>query len=197
MGSPAGKRLNAKDNIVGLPEHARGKGIPFETLLSRERTGRQQFPLNQQTVVRGGVRVLNEDIVVGLGINAQVVAAVTAQAQGEIERREATYRDGGAPAPLAGKIAILADDGIATGATMRAAIVALRAHKPAKIVVAVGVAPPEVCSALAQQVDQVLCLLQPEPFLAVGLWFANFGATSDEEVRALLAAAKRWMPADG
>ena len=140
----------------------------------------------------GGVRVLNEDIVAGLGINPQVITAAAAKAQAEVARRERLYRDGRAPVSLAGKIAILADDGIATGATVRAAIVALRAHEPAKIVVAVGTAPRGVVVELARQVDEVYCLLQPEPFMAVGLWFTDFGATSDEEVRALLAAARGW-----
>jgi putative phosphoribosyl transferase len=84
---------------------------------------------------------------------------------------------------------ILVDDGVATGATMRAAITALRTQQPAKLIVAVGVAPPETCAELEQEVDEVVCLLQPDPFWSVGLWFADFGATSDEEVRMLLAQA--------
>ncbi|MCB0184284.1 MAG: hypothetical protein KDE31_08470, partial [Caldilineaceae bacterium] len=87
------------------------------------------------------------------------------------------------------KTVILVDDGVATGATMRAAIVALRTQKPAKVIVAVGVAPPETCATLAQEADEVVCLLQPEGFWSVGLWFADFAPTSDEEVRILLAHA--------
>ena len=140
-------------------------------------------------IALGGVRVLNEEVVASLAIPESLIATVVAKEMQEAERRERLYRSDRPPLDLAGKTVILVDDGVATGATMRAAIVALRTQKPAKVIVAVGVAPPETCATLAQEADEVVCLLQPEGFWSVGLWFADFAPTSDEEVRILLAHA--------
>src|SRR5205814_5267355 len=105
-------------------------------------------------------------------------------------RRDREYRDGRPPPDVHGKTVILVDDGLATGSSMRAAVAALRQMGPAKIVVAVPVAAAETCAEFSREVDEVVCAQTPEPFRAVGWWYEDFGQTSDEEVRALLAAAR-------
>jgi putative phosphoribosyl transferase len=114
---------------------------------------------------------------------------VAEREQREIERRERAYRGERAAVEVQGKTVILADDGIATGATLRAALATLHTQKPARIIVAVGVAPPETCETLENEVDELVCLLTPDPFWAVGVWFAEFPPTTDAEVRTLLAEA--------
>ena len=140
-------------------------------------------------VASGGVRVLNDDVVRGLGIPDHLVDAVTTWERRELRRRERLYR-GDRPAPdVRGKTVILVDDGLATGASMHAAIAALRQQGPARIVVAVPTAARETCDALRADVDDVICAITPEPFHAVGLWYEDFSQTTDEEVRELLARA--------
>jgi putative phosphoribosyl transferase len=138
----------------------------------------------------GGGLVLNEDIVQALGISDATIEAVATSEQREIERRERAYRGDCPAVDVRGKTVILVDDGVATGATLRAALAALQSQQPARIIVAVGVAPPETCNLLAQEADELVCVLTPEPFWAVGLWFAEFSPTTDDEVRALLAHAR-------
>jgi predicted phosphoribosyltransferase len=138
-------------------------------------------------VATGGVRVLNDDVVRGLRIPDRVIDAVTALEQQELARRERLYRGDRTPPDVRGRTVILVDDGLATGATMHAAIAALRQQEPARIVVAVPTAAPETCNALRAEVDDVVCAITPEPFHAVGLWYEDFSQTTDEEVRELLA----------
>jgi predicted phosphoribosyltransferase len=107
----------------------------------------------------------------------------------ELGRREHAYRDGRPPIPIEGRVAILVDDGLATGSTMRAAVMAVRRLKPARIVVAVPVGAVEARDTLAALADEMVCLRTPEPFSAVGLWYVEFGQTTDEEVRELLTAS--------
>ena len=137
----------------------------------------------------GGVRILNEDIVRQTNISAEVIEQIVTREQQELERREQLYRDNRPFPDLQGRIVILVDDGLATGATMSAAVVALRQHQPARIVVAVPVAAPQTCQELQAQVDEVICSATPSPFYSVGLWYKNFPQTSDDEVRDLLAKA--------
>jgi predicted phosphoribosyltransferase len=137
-------------------------------------------------VATGGVRVLNKQIVDSLGIPDHLIDTVAAREQRELARRERLYR-GGRPLPdVRGRTAILVDDGLATGATMHAAIAALRQLHPARIVVAVPTASPEACEEMRAEVDEVICAITPEPFSAVGRWYEDFSQT-DEEVRDLLA----------
>jgi predicted phosphoribosyltransferase len=138
-------------------------------------------------IASGGVRVLNEDVVNFLQIPLTVIDTVAAQEQQELDRRTRHYRNGRPPLDVQGCTVILVDDGLATGATMRAAVVALRQQQPAQIVVAVPIASSTVCHELETVADEVVCVETPEPFYAVGLWYENFEPTSDAEVCDLLA----------
>jgi putative phosphoribosyl transferase len=137
-------------------------------------------------IATGGVRVVNEDVVRYLNIPDEVIDAVAANQQRELERRERAYRDNRPPPDVKGCIAILIDDGLATGSTMRAAAAALRKQGPARIVVAVPVSSRETCNEFRSEVDEIVCAVTPEPFRGVGLWYEDFSQTTDEEVRELL-----------
>jgi predicted phosphoribosyltransferase len=140
-------------------------------------------------IASGGVRVLNEDVMRAIPYADAAIEAVTARETAELQRREQIYREG-RPAPeLRDKIVILVDDGLATGATMRAAVKALRERGAAKIVVAVPVGPPDTCQELAQQADEAICLSTPPFFQAVGQYYDDFSQTSDDDVRELLTRA--------
>ena len=138
-------------------------------------------------IASGGVRVINEDVVRQFNIPGEVIEAVAADEQRELERRERAYRDNRPPPDVKGQIAILIDDGLATGSTMRAAATALRKQAPARIVVAVPVSSPEICDEFRSEVDEIVCAVTPEPFRGVGLWYEDFSQTTDDEVRELLA----------
>src|SRR2546430_1487123 len=137
-------------------------------------------------VATGGVRVLNNEIVEGLGIPASMIDAVAARERQELARRERLYRDGRPQPDVRGRTVILVDDGLATGATMHAAIEALRQQGPERIVVAVPTASPDTCEEMKRRADEVICAITPEPFHAVGRWYQEFSQTTDEEVRQLL-----------
>ena len=140
-------------------------------------------------IASGGVRVLNEDVMRAIPYADATIEAVTARETAELQRREHTYREG-RPAPeLRDKIVILVDDGLATGATMRAAVKALRERGAAKIVMAVPVGPPDTCQELAQRADEAICLSTPPFFQAVGQYYEDFSQTSDDDVRELLNRA--------
>ena len=142
-------------------------------------------------IASGGVLVLNESVVRGLGIPQKLIDQAARQEQAELERRERAYR-GDRPIPqIAGRIAILIDDGLATGASMRAAAAALRKLNPARVVVAVPAAAPETCDEFRSEVDEIVCAITPDPFYAVGAWYEDFSQTTDEEVRELLQRARR------
>jgi putative phosphoribosyl transferase len=142
-------------------------------------------------IARGRVLIVEPSVVEDLAIPMEVVLDVAAREEQERLRREREYR-GDRPAPdVPGRTVILVDDGLATGSTMRAAVAALRKLQPAKIVVAVPVAVRSTCEELAEEVDEVVCARTPEPFYAVGEWYADFSQTTDEEVRDLLARAEQ------
>jgi predicted phosphoribosyltransferase len=124
-----------------------------------------------------------------LGLDEPDLERAAAVAERELRRREQLYRSGRPPVDVAGRTAILVDDGLATGASMRAAARAVRGRHPERVVVAVPVAAPQTCKELASEVDEIVCLETPTPFLAVGSWYDEFGQTSDDEVRELLARA--------
>lgn len=140
-------------------------------------------------IASGGVRVLNEDIVRYLNIPMPLIDAVVRRELRELERRAGAYRGNRPPPDVKGRTAILIDDGLATGASMRAAVVGLRARSPAHIVIAVPTAAPETCEAFKSKVDRIVCATTPEPFYGVSRWYENFSQTTDEEVKILLEEA--------
>jgi putative phosphoribosyl transferase len=142
-------------------------------------------------IATGGVRVLNPDAMNCSDLPESIIDDVAKREQKELERRERVYRGDRPAFNIQGRTVILVDDGLATGATMRAAAIALRQMRPLKIVVAVPVAPTETCEALRSEVEEVICAITPEPFVAVGAWYSDFSQTSDEEVRELLERASQ------
>jgi predicted phosphoribosyltransferase len=183
----------------GVPvayEVARRLGASLDVFLVRKLGVPGYEELAMGAIATGGVRVLNDQIVNGLGIPSYVIDAVAAQEQQELARRERLYRGGRPPPEVRGRTVILVDDGLATGATMRAAITALRQLQPARIVVATPTASPETCEELRSEVDEVICAITPEPFLAVGHWYEDFSQTTDDEVRDLVARQQRQHSGD-
>jgi predicted phosphoribosyltransferase len=176
----------------GVPvafEVARALGAPLDVFVVRKLGVPGHEELAMGAVATGAVRVLNEDVVRGRRIPNYVIDRIAEREQQELERREREYRGDSPPPEVRGRIVILVDDGLATGATMQAAIKALRQQQPARIVVAVPTASTETCNELRAKVDDVICATTPEPFYAVGLWYKDFSQTTDEEVRDLLARA--------
>jgi predicted phosphoribosyltransferase len=174
----------------GVPvgyEVAHALGVPLDIFLVRKLGIPGYEELAMGAVASGGVRVLNNQVVQGLGIPEYVIDAVAAWEMQELTRRERVYR-GDRPKPdVSGRTVVLVDDGLATGSTMMAAIQALRQQQPARIVMAVPTAPPDTCQEMRTQADDVVCAITPEPFYSVGLWYQDFSQTTDEEVRELLA----------
>lgn len=183
--------------VLGLPrggvpvayEVAKRLGVALDVFIVRKLGVPGFEELAAGAIASGGVRVLNEDVIRGLRNADQTIASITAKETAELERREQSYRDG-RPAPeLRDRIVILVDDGLATGATMRAAVRALRQRGVAKIVVAVPVGPPDTCREFEEEADETICASEPEFFQAVGQYYEDFSQTSDDEVRQLLARA--------
>jgi len=183
--------------VLGLPrggvpvayQVAKRLRVPLDVFIVRKLgvPGFEELALG--AIASGGVRVVNEDVLRVLPNANELVASVTAREMDELERREQLYRDG-RPAPeFKGKTVILVDDGLATGATMRAAVKALRQLGAAKIIVAVPVGAADTCRELEHEVDETVCVMAPEWFQAVGQFYDDFSQTSDDEVRQLLARA--------
>jgi len=173
----------------GVPvavEVASALGAPLDLFLVRKLGTPGHRELAMGAIASGGVRVLNEDVVRWHGITAAEIDAAAGVEQRELERREATYREGRAPASIEGRVVILIDDGLATGSTMRAAVQAVRRHRPARVVAAVPVGAPQTCDDLSGIADEVVCARTPEPFAAVGQWYLDFDQTTDDDVRRLL-----------
>jgi len=185
--------------VLGLPrggvpvahEVARALGVPFDVFVVRKVGVPGHEELAMGAIASGGVRVENPELMRQLGVEAAAFDRVAEREARELERREVLYRQGTPFPDLRGRTVLLVDDGLATGATMRAAVQALRLHGPARIVVAVPTAATETCDRFAREVDDIVCATTPEPFYAVGLWYADFTATSDEEVVALLDEERR------
>ena len=180
----------------GVPvayEVARALNAPLDIFIVRKLglPGHEELAIG--AIASGGIRVLNHDIVQALKIPQTMIDTVTRQELQELERRERTYRGDRPPPEVRGRTVILVDDGLATGASMRAAVAALRAQNPARIVVAVPTAAPETCAAFESEVDEIVCAMTPEPFYGVGRWYEDFSQTTDEEVRALLEEAARQL----
>jgi predicted phosphoribosyltransferase len=178
----------------GVPvafEVAQALGAPLDVFLVRKLglPGREELAVG--AIAPGGVRILNRDVVRALGVPPSIIDKIAAQEQRELDRRLRLYRGDRPPPDVRGKTVILVDDGLATGATMRAAVAALRQQHPARIVVAAPVGAADTCEEFREEADEAVCARTPEPFLAVGMWYANFSQTTDEEVRELLDLAAR------
>src|SRR3954454_5391819 len=175
----------------GMPdafEVARTLGLALDVFVVRKLGVPGQPELAIGAIASGGVRVLNRQVIAALGLSPAEIEAVAARERIELDRRERAYRGRRAPVTVAGRLALLVDDGLATGASMRAAVQALRQRDVLEIVVAVPIAPPEACAELRREADKVVCARTPRCFHAVGYWYEHFPQTTDEEVRSLLAA---------
>ncbi|MDB6148018.1 MAG: putative phosphoribosyl transferase [Spartobacteria bacterium] len=185
--------------VLGLPrggvpvayEIARRLHLPLDVFIVRKLGVPGFEELAVGAIASGGVRVLNQDVIRALPNADEMIEAVTATQRTELERREKLYRDNQPFPDLRTRTVILVDDGLATGATMRAAVAALRQCGAARIVVAVPVGAPDTCREFENEVDETICVLAPEYFHAVGQFYQDFSQTSDEEVRELLARAAR------
>jgi putative phosphoribosyl transferase len=188
--------------VLGLPrggvpvayEVAKHLCVPLDVFIVRKLGVPGFEELAAGAIASGGVRVLNQDVMRALSNADETIESITVRETAELERREQSYRDG-RPAPeLRNRVVILVDDGLATGATMHAAVKALRQRGVAKIVVAVPVGPPDTCREFEDEADETICASTPEFFQAVGQYYDDFSQTSDEEVRELLARAAQERP---
>jgi putative phosphoribosyl transferase len=183
--------------VLGLPrggvpvayEVARALHAPLDVFVVRKLGVPGHRELAMGAIARGGVRVLNPDVIDSLQISSTIIDAVAVYEQKELDRQERVYRGDAAFPQLARRTVIVVDDGLATGSTMRAAARAIRQSGPARIVVAAPVAAAETCRMLRAEADEVVCVNVPEDFHAVSLWYDEFSQTTDEEVRNLLEAA--------
>ncbi len=192
---------NRSDVIVlalprgGVPvayEVARALNAPLDVFLVRKLGVPGYEELAMGAIATGNVRVLNEDVVNYLGVSDDLIDKVAAREQRELARREKLYRGASAPLNLSGRTVIVVDDGLATGSTMRAAVNALKRLGPTRIIVAAPVAARETCESFNKDVDATcVCVMSPEPFRGVGLWYRDFSQTTDEEVCYLLEHAKQ------
>jgi putative phosphoribosyl transferase len=181
--------------VLGLPRGgvpvasvlAKKLQLPLDIILVRKlgMPGQEEFALG--AIASGGTRYLQEDVVRAYAIPEASIDQVVTREMAELERREKAYRSARPALPLQGRVLILVDDGLATGSTMKAALLAVRKQQPARVIVAVPVAPPQSVAKLGEDADEIICLRTPEPFFAVGSWYENFGQTSDEEVIRLLS----------
>jgi putative phosphoribosyl transferase len=199
----AGKLMayaNRHDTIVlalprgGVPvgfEIAKVLKAPLDVFLVRKLGLPWQEELAMGATATGGIRVLNDDVIKAFAVKDEIIQAVAAKEEQELERRERLYRGDRPPVNVTGKIAILVDDGLATGSTMRAAVQALKLQSPARSIAAVPVAAVSICEELKHEVDEIVCAVTPEPFYAISQYYEDFSQTTDEEVNDLLSRASR------
>ena len=189
---------NRPDTVVlalprgGVPvgfEVAKMLNVPLDIFVVRKLGVPGYEELAMGTIAAGGIRVLNEDVVRAAGIPNEVIDAVAAKEERELERRQRDYREGRPPVDVQGRIVILVDDGLATGSSMRIALQALKRKRPAQIIVAVPVGTRATCAEFQSEGYHIICAVMPEPFQSVGQWYRDFSQTSDEDVRDLLRQA--------
>ncbi len=193
--------LAGRDDVVvlalprgGVPvafEVARALGAPLDVFVVRKLGFPGHEELAMGAVASGGTTVLNRELIDGRGVSDATIDVVIDRERRELERRDTAYRGDRPPPDVAGNTVVLVDDGLATGSTMRAAALAVRERRPARLVVAVPVGAPETCAELHDVADDVVCALTPQGFDAVGRWYRDFTQTSDDEVSSLLAAGDR------
>jgi predicted phosphoribosyltransferase len=196
----AARFVDVSDAIVlalprgGVPvgyEVAKALGAPLDVFIVRKLGVPGHEELAMGAIASGGVRVLNRDVLDYARVTQQQLDAVAAREERELARREAEYRGNRAPLDVRGRTVIIVDDGLATGSTMRAAVQALRAMEPKRVIVAVPVSAAQTCEDFREIADEIICLRTPEPFEAVGLWYDDFTQTTDAEVHALLSRNPR------
>ncbi|MGC4116755.1 MAG: phosphoribosyltransferase [Myxococcales bacterium] len=194
-------RLPERTLVLALPrggvpvafEIAQALDLPLDVFLVRKLGVPGQEELAMGALATGGVVALNRDLVRILGVPQETLERVALRELAELERRERAFRQDRPPLEreLSGRPLVLVDDGLATGSTMLAAVEAVRRHGPSSVVVAVPVAPREVCERLTPQVQDLVCLETPEDFDSVGSWYRDFHQVTDDEVRSLLSRARR------
>jgi len=199
LGASLAKTLGKRDDLIvlGLPRGgvpvawhvAQALGAPLDVFIVRKLGVPGHEELAMGAIASGGVRVMNRDVLDYMPISQRMIDSVAESEQRELQRREREYRGARPPLDVRGKTVVIVDDGLATGSTMRAAVRALRKMEPRTVIVAVPVAAASTCEELGNdpEVDDIVCLLTPEPFQAVGLWYEDFRQTTDEEVHDLLA----------
>lgn len=188
--------------VLGLPrggvpvafEVAKALRVPLDVFVVRKLGTPGRPELAMGAIATGGVRVLNQEVVGALRISEEKIDAVTADETRELERRELAYRGSYSVPEVRGKTVILIDDGIATGSTVRAAVCALKAQHPARLIIAVPVAAGSAYRELRPEVDELVALMTPEKFYGVGEWYQDFNQTSDRQVTDLLREAQSWQP---
>lgn len=179
----------ARGGVVVASAVAAALDVPLDVFLVRKLGVPGHEELAMGAIASGGVRILNSDIVRSLGITDEAIETVARREQRELERRESLYRGQRPSVDLRGKTVVLVDDGLATGASMRAAVTAVNAREPGRVVVAVPTAAPEARAAIERMVDEIVCATTPDPFWGVGAWYDDFSQTGDDEVRRLLSEA--------
>lgn len=185
--------------ILGLPrggipvafEVAKSLDAPLDVFVVRKLGVPGHEELAMGAIATGGVRIVNQDVVSALGLSKETLDRVAEAEQAELVRREEAYRGSRRPLDVRGATVILVDDGLATGSTMRAAVAAVRRQQPARVVVAVPVAAPATRDEFTREVDEIVCVATPDPFLAVGRFYDDFSQTTDGEVHDLLERAAR------
>ena len=191
------RHLKGHDDVLvlalprgGVPvayEVARELNAPLDVFLVRKLGVPGHEELAMGAIASGGVRVLNAEVVQWYRIPENIINGVAEREHVELARREREYRSGRPPLDLRDRSVVLVDDGLATGSTMKAAVEAVRAHAPRRVIVAVPVGAPDTCDAFAEVADEVVCARTPQPFSAVGLWYQDFSQTTDLEVSQLLS----------
>jgi putative phosphoribosyl transferase len=167
--------------------------LPLDVWIVRKLGVPYHKELAMGAIAASGERVMNRDVVRLSQISSETIERVVKEETAELQRRDQLYREGKPWPSLTDQIIILVDDGIATGATMQAAIASLKPHQPKEIIVAVPIVSADICRSIQTEVNQVVCLLQPESLEAIGRWYLNFAQTSDQEVRDCLAESVKQL----
>jgi len=182
----------------GVPvafEVAKALDAPLDVFLVRKLGVPGHEELAMGAVADGGIVVLNEDVVGPLNIPEDIIEDAIRRESQTIQKQREKYRDAHPAPTIQDRTVILVDDGLATGSTMRAAIAALRKQRPKRLIVAVPVGAADTCAELGSEVDEIICAIAPQHFMAVGIWYDDFSPTSDGTVRALLTEASQWQHA--
>ncbi|MDB6112215.1 MAG: putative phosphoribosyltransferase [Pedosphaera sp.] len=183
--------------VLGLPhggvpvayEVAKALNAPLDVFLVHKLGVPGYDELAMGAIASGGVRVFNHEVIHRLGLSGSIIEAIAQERQKELQQREAVYRDGREPLAVENRTILLVDDGLATGSSMNAAIRALRQRRPKAISVAVPIGAADTCDQLRNEADEVVCVMTPEPFYSIGVWYSDFMQVPDEEISRLLRQA--------